>query len=282
MSLNENDIIPSIIDLLNYRKFIPYDFNILIENKLEDNFIYSEGNFAKKNIQSLSEVQSTIAIAISNDNSTIASSHGDHTIKIFTVNTLKLMHEFKGHPRTPWCLKYNPQNSNILVSGCLGHQIRVWNITTGNCDGVLNLSDSIISLSFNFSGEILAISHGKNISFWNFKDNYTSRPTFREVVEHVGEIERTDTIIDGLSEINHIVHDRNIRSVLFIDNNNLLIAAPLQTNSPLNFENDSDSELIFSSLFSVNLNDLKCPINEQLTKIKLSTLPIIISKVKLL
>lgn len=30
---------------------------------------------------------------------------------------------FKGHPRTPWTVKYHPIDSNIVASGCLGYEV---------------------------------------------------------------------------------------------------------------------------------------------------------------
>ena len=36
------------------------------------------------------------------------------------------MRNLEGHPRTPWTVKYHPVDSNIVASGCLGFQVRVW------------------------------------------------------------------------------------------------------------------------------------------------------------
>jgi len=69
---------------------------------------------------------STISIAFSSDHRTIASTHGDHTIKISCTQTGKLIRTLDGHPRTPWTVKYHPTNSRIVASGCLGFQVRVW------------------------------------------------------------------------------------------------------------------------------------------------------------
>jgi len=60
-------------------------------------------------------VLSTIAIAISPNGETIATSHGDHTIKVFHYHTGKQYRIFRGHPRTPWTVKYHPTDSNIVA-----------------------------------------------------------------------------------------------------------------------------------------------------------------------
>lgn len=31
-----------------------------------------------------------------------------------------------GHPRTPWAVKFHPRNPDILVSGCIGSTVIVW------------------------------------------------------------------------------------------------------------------------------------------------------------
>ena len=105
-----------------------------IQNSLEDSFC---ANYVCDNpldfLNSSSESISTIAIALSNDGETVASTHGDHTVKVFLISTGKLYRSFNGHPRTPWTVKYNPNDSNILSSGCLGFEVRVWDIKRNIC-----------------------------------------------------------------------------------------------------------------------------------------------------
>ncbi|KAL7532437.1 hypothetical protein ACHAXR_004625, partial [Thalassiosira sp. AJA248-18] len=69
---------------------------------------------------------STISISFSPDSRTVASTHGDHTVKITCCHTGKLLRQLEGHPRTPWTVKYHPTNPRIVASGCLGFQVRVW------------------------------------------------------------------------------------------------------------------------------------------------------------
>jgi len=58
----------------------------------------------------------------------IASTHGDHTIRITSVQTGKCTHVLEGHPRTPWCIAFHPSSSNILASGCLAGEVRIWDL----------------------------------------------------------------------------------------------------------------------------------------------------------
>ena len=58
----------------------------------------------------------------------MASSHGDHTVRVVDCKTFKCVRTLKGHPRTPWCITFHPSSDQLLASGCLGGQVRVWNL----------------------------------------------------------------------------------------------------------------------------------------------------------
>lgn len=58
----------------------------------------------------------------------MASSHGDHTVRIVDCKTGECVDTLRGHPRTPWCLTFHPSSDELLASGCLGGQVRVWNL----------------------------------------------------------------------------------------------------------------------------------------------------------
>lgn len=94
-----------------------YDLN----ESLESSFL--NGNFRNLNPNLEINVTSTIAISFSPDGSTVATTHGDHTVKVFMFHSNKLLREFHGHPRTPWTVKYHPFDSNIVASGCLGYEV---------------------------------------------------------------------------------------------------------------------------------------------------------------
>ena len=60
--------------------------------------------------------------------SKVATSHGDHTIKVFEVKTGKCVASLKGHSRTAWTLCYHPYHDNIIASGSLDGEIKVWDL----------------------------------------------------------------------------------------------------------------------------------------------------------
>jgi activator-of-BECN1-regulated-autophagy protein 1 len=151
---------------------------------------------------------STISISFSPDGRTVASTHGDHTVKISCCHSGALIRSLEGHPRTPWTVKYHPTKSNIVASGCLGHQVRIWDwnhlINTngknqntqeddesdtkynyherkGVCLKMISLRNSIISLSFHPTGNILAIACGHTLHLWVY-DNETKPKTSNRVI----------------------------------------------------------------------------------------------------
>lgn len=113
---------------------------------------------------------STISIAFSPDGQSMASTHGDHTVKITCCTTGRLLQSLEGHPRTPWTVKYHPTDARVVASGCLGHQVRVWNWQQKFCLQMIRLEFAIISLSFHPSGTVLAIANGTRLHFWGVDD----------------------------------------------------------------------------------------------------------------
>ena len=58
----------------------------------------------------------------------MASTHGDHTIRVVNSFTGNYVRTLRGHPRTPWCVSFHPSNNNLLASGCLGGEVRIWDL----------------------------------------------------------------------------------------------------------------------------------------------------------
>lgn len=123
---------------------------------------------------SSSKAVSTISVAFSPDSRTMASTHGDHSVKITCSSSGILLKSLEGHPRTPWTVKYHPLRPEILASGCLGFQVRIWNWEQGQCLQMIRLDYAIISLSFHPTGNILAVASGSRLHFWDY-DNFGGR-----------------------------------------------------------------------------------------------------------
>lgn len=113
-------------------------------------------------------VRSTISISFSHDGQYFASTHGDHTVKVFVYPSGEQIACLEGHPRTPWTVRFHPKNANILASGCLGNECRVWDISTAECIRKHTCKSSISCVSFSPDGTLLAITSGKQLLLWEY------------------------------------------------------------------------------------------------------------------
>lgn len=113
--------------------------------------------------------KSTFLICFSPDRSKMASSHGDHTVRIVNCKTGKCVKALRGHPRTPWCLTFHPSSDQLLASGCLGGQVRVWNLETGDSELYTPPDRTVIaSLAFHPTDHVLLIATSNKLYFWSW------------------------------------------------------------------------------------------------------------------
>ena len=96
-----------------------------------DNFVERDSlkRFAARYCALLPNPRSTIANAYSCDGTYVASTHGDHTVKIIDVSSGECVKVLCGHRRTPWVVRFHPSNPNVLASGSLDNTVRVWDIS---------------------------------------------------------------------------------------------------------------------------------------------------------
>ena len=98
-----------------------------------------------------------------------------------------------GHPRTPWCIAFHPTFNQILASGCLGGQVRVWDLHVRICLKLQNIltteynvhliflmlkggsemwtaeSQTVIaSLAFHPIDRVLVIASYNELHFWDW------------------------------------------------------------------------------------------------------------------
>nr|VDC64527.1 unnamed protein product [Brassica rapa] len=143
--------------------------------------------------------RSTIAAAFSSDGTTLASTHGDHTVKIIDCETGKCLKVLSGHRRTPWwlychCLigyvrmddrrqlcyifylmsssslqvRFHPRHSEIVASGSLDHEVRLWNAKTSECIRSHDFYKPIASIAFHAGGDLLAVASGHKLHIWDY------------------------------------------------------------------------------------------------------------------
>ena len=188
---------------MNNKTILPYWRNASLSGDLRDEIrrfgeAYSVTRF-RGDYLDVTNTVSTISVAFSPDGRTLASTHGDHTVKISCCHTGKLVKSLVGHPRTPWTVKFHPSDSNICASGCIGYQVRVWDIKTGECIKMVRLYNAIISLSFHPYGNLLSIACGNALYLWDYvnKDSPHAEWAFEHALRCVCFLPRGDKIIVG-------------------------------------------------------------------------------------
>ena len=72
----------------------------------------------------------------------------------------------QGHKRTPWVVNFNPARPNIVVSGSLDREVRLWDAVTGECLQIFAFSRPIASISFHAGGGLMAIATGHKLYIW--------------------------------------------------------------------------------------------------------------------
>ncbi|GMI95875.1 hypothetical protein like AT1G04140 [Hibiscus trionum] len=135
-------------------------------------------HFSAKYCQLLPPPRSTIAAAFSPDGKTLASTHGDHTVKIIDCQTGNCLKVLNGHRRTPWVVRFHPLYPEILASGSLDHEVRLWNANTAECIGTRDFYRPIASIAFHAQGEVLAVASGHKLYIWHYnRRGETSSPS---------------------------------------------------------------------------------------------------------
>ncbi|XP_041354781.1 activating molecule in BECN1-regulated autophagy protein 1-like [Gigantopelta aegis] len=113
--------------------------------------------------------RATFLMDFSLDGTQVASTHGDHTVRVSNTVTGKCTHVLTGHPRTPWCVGFHPSYNDILASGCLGGEVRIWDLLGGGSEVWHSPSNGVIaSLSFHPMDHVLVFATGNTIYFWDW------------------------------------------------------------------------------------------------------------------
>uniref|UniRef100_A0A0D6R7Y4 Uncharacterized protein n=3 Tax=Spermatophyta TaxID=58024 RepID=A0A0D6R7Y4_ARACU len=112
--------------------------------------------------------RSTIAAAFSPDGQTLASTHGDHTVKIIYCQTGTCLKVLSGHRRTPWVVRFHPSHPEILASGSLDHEVRIWDANSAECIGSRDFYRPIASIAFHAQGDLLAVASGHKLYIWQY------------------------------------------------------------------------------------------------------------------
>eukprot|EP00980_Cylindrotheca_fusiformis_P014008 scaffold3658_cov75-Cylindrotheca_fusiformis.AAC.1 len=188
------------------------------DNEEQDQDQQQDNDHSQQQQQQSQGAVSTISIAFSSCGSTMASTHGDHTVKISDCYSGRLLQTLQGHPRTPWTCKYHPINSNIVASGCLGHQVRIWNWKQNTCLSMIRLDCAIISISFHPTGNVLAIANGQKLHFWGLINLLSSTKDNDDDDDNNHDVDHHDPTKNNR---NHQQHQQHLYQRRSNNNNNI-------------------------------------------------------------
>nr|XP_022918666.1 uncharacterized protein LOC111427675 [Onthophagus taurus]XP_022918667.1 uncharacterized protein LOC111427675 [Onthophagus taurus] len=201
LGLNDLDLIRTLEQrsLGNCRKVkgSPYDLQI----HAEDVFIHKQFDELRCDIPDIP--RSTFLMVFSPDGTKIASTHGNHNIYVTDSRTGKNIRTLSGHPRTPWCIAFHPTSNQILASGCLGGQVRIWDLSGGSEIWTSDITSVIASIAFHPDDRLLVIATCNELHFWDWTkpEPFMSVSTgnSKEKVRYVAFSKEGTKLITGIS-----------------------------------------------------------------------------------
>ncbi|XP_063972497.1 uncharacterized protein LOC135160180 [Diachasmimorpha longicaudata] len=113
--------------------------------------------------------RATFLMVFSPDGTKVASTHGNHNVCITDLTTGRNIRVLTGHPRTPWCIAFHP-TTDIIATGCLGGQVRVWDLAGGSEIWNTEPQTVIASLAFHPTKRLLVIATYNEIHFWDWSE----------------------------------------------------------------------------------------------------------------
>ncbi|XP_072172067.1 activating molecule in BECN1-regulated autophagy protein 1A-like [Diadema setosum] len=115
-------------------------------------------------------VRSTFLVSFSHDSALMASTHGNHQIYVWEVRSGDCIQTLAGHPRTPWTIAFHPSSTEVLASGCLGGEVRVWDLQGSSEVWCSPSRTTITSLSFHPRDRLLAVATNNQIFLWDWNE----------------------------------------------------------------------------------------------------------------
>uniref|UniRef100_A0A0D3F3U5 Uncharacterized protein n=1 Tax=Oryza barthii TaxID=65489 RepID=A0A0D3F3U5_9ORYZ len=141
-------------------------------------------------------------------------------------------------------VRYHPLLPDILASGSLDQEVRLWDAKTSDCIGSQDFHRPIASIAFHARGEILAVASGHKLYIWNYnKRDEAAAPTI---------ILRTRRSLRAVH-----FHPHGAPYLLTAEVNNLDSA-----DSPLTLATSSGYSNYPSAVFFANINSRNCPHHE--------------------
>jgi WD40 repeat protein len=107
------------------------------------------------------------SVAFSPDGNTLASGGFDNAIKLWDVNSGKLLTSVKGHSNFVLSVTFSP-DGNMLASSSYDKSIKLWEVSSGRVlQTLIGHKDVVTSVAFRSDGQIIAsASFDKTIKLW--------------------------------------------------------------------------------------------------------------------
>jgi WD40 repeat protein len=113
-----------------------------------------------------------LALALSPNGKTLAvAGESNKAVTLWDLQTGRRLHRLVGHPQTVYSVHFSP-DGKLLASGCMGHEVRVWDVRSGkqlqNLPHPAGQSNYIHATVFSPDGKTLAVGGTTNdIALWD-------------------------------------------------------------------------------------------------------------------
>ena len=134
-------------------------------------------------------------VAFSPDGRQLVSGSNDHSVILWDMRKLSLVHTFQGHADRVWTVAFSPLE-NTIASGSHDHTVRLWDTTTLQCISVLRgHAGPLLSVAFSPDGTTIAsASSDRTLRIWN---TGPGQPAGSPLYGHTGPVSSVAYTPDG-------------------------------------------------------------------------------------
>ena len=189
------------------------------------------------------------AVAIQPNGELVATAGDDHVVRIWNINTGRLVRELKGHRDWVTAVSFCSDGSK-LITGCRDHQVLVWDMANGQSLGRLGRHESAItSIKVSDEGDKVAVSAFRApLKIYDLEDRQllgslkcpctdARAAAFSHDMKIIAAGGRTGKLrvwnLSAGTKVDVQVQSRRIWSVIFTPENQLLVAGEGDTISLL-------------------------------------------------